>query len=111
MLLELALGVFSVKRANQWPISLKNSTQPSSNTAPLVSQPGTTAVRGGEGRERSTNFGINSREKSPVQNKKRSPLRFSLNSNKTEIGKGSDLRDSRWTGRGLIVELAKNGKR
>ena len=50
MLLELALGVFSVKRANQWPISLKNSTQPSSNTAPLVSQPGTTAVRGGEGR-------------------------------------------------------------
>ena len=66
--------------------------------------------RGGEGRERSINFGINSREKSPVQNKKRSPLRFSLNSNKTEIGKGSDLRDSRWTGRGLIVELAKNGK-
>ena len=42
-------------------------------------------------------MGINLGEKLPVQNKTRSPLSFSLNSNKTENGKGRDLRDSRWT--------------
>ena len=75
-----------------------------------VGQPGTTAVRGGEGRERSINLGINLGEKLPVRNKTRSPLRFNLNSNKAEHGKGCDLRDSRWIGKGLIVEVAKNGK-
>ena len=55
-----------------------------------VGQPGTTAVRGGEGRERSINLG----EKLSVQNKTRSPLSFSLNSNKTKNGKGRDLRES-----------------
>ena len=76
-----------------------------------VSQPGTTATRKGEGRERGINLGINLGEKSSMQNKKRSPLWFSLNSNKTEIGKGNDLRDSRWTRKGLIMEVAENGKR
>ena len=76
-----------------------------------VGQPGTAAVRGGKGRERSINLGINIGEDLPVQNQIRSPLIFSLNSNKTENGKGRDLRDSRWTGKGLIVEVAENGKR
>ena len=72
-----------------------------------VGQPGTTTVRGGERRERSINLG----EKLLVRNKTRSPLRFNLNSNKVEHGKGCDLRDSRWIGKGLIVEVAENGKR
>ena len=76
-----------------------------------VGQLGTTAVRGGEGRERSINLGINLGEKLPVQNKTRFPLSFSLNSNKAENGKGCDLRDSHWIGKGLIVEVAENGKR
>ena len=76
-----------------------------------VGQPGTTAVRGGEGRERSINLGINLGEKLSVQNKTRSPLSFSLSSNKTKNGKGRDLTESCWSGKGLIVEVAKNGKR
>ena len=76
-----------------------------------VGQPGTTAVRGGKRRERSINLGINLGEKLPVRNKTRSPLSFSLNSNKAEHGKGHDLSDSHWIGKGLIVEVAKNGKR
>ena len=59
-----------------------------------MGQPGTTAVRGGEGRERSINLGINLGKKLSVQNKTRSPLSFSLNSNKTKNGKGRDLRES-----------------
>ena len=77
----------------------------------LVGQPGTVAVRGGKGRERSINLGINGGENLPVENQIRSLLIFSLNSNKTENGKGRDLRDIRWTGKGLIVEVAENGKR
>ena len=76
-----------------------------------VNQPGTTAVRGGERRERCINLGINVGEKLPVHNKPRFPLSFSLNSNKAENGKGRDLRHSRWIGKGLIVEVAENGKR
>ena len=59
----------------------------------------------------SINLGINLGEKLPVRNKTRSPLRFNLNSNKAEHGKGCDLRDSRWIGKGLIVDVAENGKR
>ena len=65
--------------------------------------------RGGEREEHQ--FGFNLSEKLPVQNKTRFPFSFSLNSNKTENGKGRDVRDSRWTGKGLIVEVAENGKR
>ena len=71
----------------------------------------TAAVRGGEGRGRSINLGINVGENLPVQNQIRSPLIFGLNSNKTEKGKGRDLRDTRWNGKGLIVVVAENGKR
>ena len=56
-------------------------------------------------------MGINVGEKLLVQNQIRSSLIFSLNSNKTENGKGRDLRDTQWTGKGLIVEVARNGKR
>ncbi|KAL0003664.1 hypothetical protein SO802_011225 [Lithocarpus litseifolius] len=76
-----------------------------------VVQPGTAAVRGGEGRERSINLDINLGAKLSMQNKRRSPLSFSLNSNGIEKGKGRDLRESRWFGKGLIVEVAENGKR
>ena len=76
-----------------------------------MGQPGTAAVRGREGRERSINLGINVGENLPIQNQIKSPLIFSFNSNKTENGKGRDLRDTCWTGKGLIVEVAENGKR
>ena len=65
----------------------------------LVGQPGTATVRGGEGRERSINLGINVGENLPVQNQIKSPLIFSFNSNKTENGKGRDLRDHVGLGR------------
>lgn len=77
-----------------------------------VGQLGTTAVREREGRgERGALIWVLIWESNYVQNKKRSPLSFSLSSNKTENGNGRDLRDSRWTGKGLIVEVAENGKR
>ena len=56
-------------------------------------------------------MGINVGENLPVQNQIKSPLIFSLNSNKTKNGKGRDLRDTCWTGKGLIMEVAENGKR
>ena len=76
-----------------------------------MGQPGTTIVRGGEGTERSINLGINLGEKLPVKKQTRSLLSFSLNSNKTENGKGRDLRDTWSIGKGLIVAVVANGKR
>ena len=50
-------------------------------------------------------------EKIPVENRKRLPLCFNLNSKTNENGKGSDNRRSCWMGSGLIVEVVEKGKR
>ena len=46
-----------------------------------------------------------------VENRKRIPVRFSLNSKSNENGKRSDIRRSCWIGSGLIVEVDVKGRR
>ena len=50
-------------------------------------------------------------EQNQVENRKRIPASFSLNSKASENGKRSDLRRSCWTGCGLIVEVDVKGRR
>ena len=70
-----------------------------------------TVVGAAKGRFQSINVGKKLEEKILAMNKSRFPLRFNLNSNDINAGKGREIRNSRWTGEGLVVELKENGRR
>ena len=68
-------------------------------------------VGAAKGRFRSINVGKKLEEKILAMNKSRFPLRFNVNSNEINVGKGREIRNSRWTREGLVVELKENGRR
>ena len=80
------------------------SSKPVANPCPLTAGEGVVIPR-------SINGDINIGEKISARNKLRLPLRFNSNSKESDYGMLSELRNTCWTGKGLIVEMGEKGKR
>ena len=76
-----------------------------------VGKPGQIALGGGDVSSRCINAELNLGETIPVGNKRIFLLKFSLNSNESAYGKGLDLRNSCWIGKGLTMKMSEEGKR
>ena len=76
-----------------------------------MGNPNTMVVEGRDRREQCINVDTKLGEQIPAENRKRIPVRFSLNSKSDENEKRSDIRRSCWIGSGLIVEVDVKGKR
>ena len=80
------------------------SSIPMANPCPLAGD-------GGVVISRSINGDINIGEKFSAGNKLRLPLRFNSNSKESDYGMLSELRNTCWTGKGLIIKVGEKGKR
>ena len=77
----------------------------------LVGKPDTMVVGGRDRREQCINVDTKLGEQILAKNRKRIPVRFSLNSKLDKNGKMNDIRRSCWIGSGLIVEVDVKGRR
>lgn len=77
----------------------------------LVGKPSQIALGGGDVSSRCINAELNLGDTILVGNKRIFPLKFSLNSNGSAYGKGVDLRNSCWTGKGLTMKMSEEGMR